>query len=1392
MRGNPRSEGYTDQGRWYAQAVEYLDSQDEFGTASTAPVISVTPISTSDTTPIVSGSCDDDTATLTLTLDATTYSPIPSAGNWSQQVNALTVGSYTATLDAVDAAGNASTASGTITIESADTTGTYSLNFTNETVGALPADLSVVRGATGFTWDIADASGINVLRGNGDTSASRRIIVADSAQRPTGSLIEEIRTQFKVSAKGLDLTHTGAVLRFATTPSLYVAYIFELRVDTDRIDLSRVSAGTYGQLESPNFTWSANTLYDVLFQAENVNGTVILRGKIWPSSQAEPTTWNIEYTDNDGSQIEAVGRAGLTTSRTAGSNRDFYYLSYGHSGGAAPDLSTTAPPPSGGGLTFTYDADTHNVDPAKTVVTNGTTTTPTIAFTPRAILSEFKGVNKWRNFLLRIDGLNGKQPTFDVDFTDYWSSIDTLTWRPWYSYNNRDWFYWDTAVSGSGTLSFQLSTAFTGDTVYLAFNPAYTIERSLDLISWFETNYPTLIHPLPSTDANYVGDTMNQQTDEQGRVLPAQPIRGYGIWDDTRYNDNTTNKRTIVLTASLHAGEHSCSFVMEHWLKFLTSGTVQANSLLEKFHFLIYPIGNPMGTYGGSPRDDWDLNFPYTEPNDDWPTDGTNPGLECNLKHHQMFNLDFPGRDIHGFFDFHSSTLEPDTGLVFLYGSRGELTQVEKFETALRAFDGYHFYKDAGTSAVKPQYFKTLYGTDHTYTVELSEQRAHPGGIQEFIDTGHHFAKALDNVSTDYPQQFGLDGTSSTDTTAPVISVTPISTSDTTPIISGSCDDDTATLTLTLDATTYNPVPSAGSWSQQANALAAGSYTATLDAVDASGNASTDTATITIDTTAPVITLDGGSTITLSIGDTFTDPGATAQDDVDGFIPFSAFTVTGIVDTSTAGTYLRDYNVSDAAGNAAITKTRTVEVQANASVTAVTVPPDDVYIGGDLLQFVVSWSKTVNVSGSPNLELDIGGLIRQANYQAGSGTTDLIFQYVVQSSDSDQNGIAIVGLDLLASTITDNEGRDANSVLNNVGITAGVIITQPSEPTEPTSPSTTDTTLKVTSVSVPASRTYYPGETITFSVSWDGIVTVVGAPELELNIGGSVVYSDYVSGSETQTLIFSYTIEPGSLDSDGITVGPLSLIDDTLTDFSGANVDPTLRNIGSSTGVRVSPLISYGSYLSDGNKKITTFLGVFSAPTQATIKSNGTAVSTIGSSQITWDGKNTASFASPSLTGEQYDVEWQLALSDGGIILTESDVVYFTPNANDDAISPTINLPVTDLSDDASQRVGQQSTELYQGSWHKIVFPIAISGTDITSVSDARLELFRAGQIKLGFALGAGITLENSALVVRVEYFQTLPLRNSYDYELWIENSQGNPIFVRSAKIILNPTLLRF
>jgi hypothetical protein len=82
-----------------------------------------------------------------------------------------------------------------------------------------------------------------------------------------------------------------------------------------------------------------------------------------------------------------------------------------------------------------------------------------------------------------------------------------------------------------------------------------------------------------------------------------------------------------------------------------------------------------------------------------------------------------------------------------------------------------------------------------------------------------------------------------------------------------------------------------------------------------------------IDKTAPVITRNGSSSVTVGIGSVYTDAGATATDSLSGIS--GSVKSSSNVNTSVAGTYTVTYNVNDNAGNAATSVTRTVIVAAN-------------------------------------------------------------------------------------------------------------------------------------------------------------------------------------------------------------------------------------------------------------------------------------------------------------------------------------------------------------------------------------------------------------------------------------------------------------------------------
>ncbi len=145
------------------------------------------------------------------------------------------------------------------------------------------------------------------------------------------------------------------------------------------------------------------------------------------------------------------------------------------------------------------------------------------------------------------------------------------------------------------------------------------------------------------------------------------------------------------------------------------------------------------------------------------------------------------------------------------------------------------------------------------------------------------------------------------DTTPPMIMVTPYTTAQTNTDILVGVSTNEGTLNVASHLFTEN-----------------GSFD--FVATDASGNVATKTVTITnIDRVAPVITRLSINPFNLTIGDSYTDPGATALDNADGDITANIVTVNP-VNTAKEGTYTITYNVTDAAGNVAEQVTRTVIV----------------------------------------------------------------------------------------------------------------------------------------------------------------------------------------------------------------------------------------------------------------------------------------------------------------------------------------------------------------------------------------------------------------------------------------------------------------------------------
>ena len=79
-----------------------------------------------------------------------------------------------------------------------------------------------------------------------------------------------------------------------------------------------------------------------------------------------------------------------------------------------------------------------------------------------------------------------------------------------------------------------------------------------------------------------------------------------------------------------------------------------------------------------------------------------------------------------------------------------------------------------------------------------------------------------------------------------------------------------------------------------------------------------------VDTTAPVIILNGDSEIDFALGSEYTDAGATVSDNLDTDLEL---VVENSVDASAVGVYQVKFNITDSTGNKATEVVRTVNVK---------------------------------------------------------------------------------------------------------------------------------------------------------------------------------------------------------------------------------------------------------------------------------------------------------------------------------------------------------------------------------------------------------------------------------------------------------------------------------
>ena len=216
----------------------------------------------------------------------------------------------------------------------------------------------------------------------------------------------------------------------------------------------------------------------------------------------------------------------------------------------------------------------------------------------------------------------------------------------------------------------------------------------------------------------------------------------------------------------------------------------------------------------------------------------------------------------------------------------------------------------------------------------------------------------------------------------------------------------------------------------------------------------------------------------------------------------------------------------------------------------------DTYGRRETITVEVVFSRSVTVTGSPQVALTVGSRSRAATYV--SGTQRLAFEYTVQADDRDSDGVSIAAdaISLAGGSITALDGTTA-AALRHLPVAASRTRKVDGSRVEP--PAVSGVAF---SGSPAGGDTYELGETVSVMVTFDKPVTVSGSPEMALTIGSRTRRAAFSSPAATgiTTLAFHYPVQASDRDADGIAIpaNAIRLNRGAITDAEDGAIDARL------------------------------------------------------------------------------------------------------------------------------------------------------------------------------------------------------------------------------------------
>ena len=231
-----------------------------------------------------------------------------------------------------------------------------------------------------------------------------------------------------------------------------------------------------------------------------------------------------------------------------------------------------------------------------------------------------------------------------------------------------------------------------------------------------------------------------------------------------------------------------------------------------------------------------------------------------------------------------------------------------------------------------------------------------------------------------------------------------------------------------------------------------------------------------------------------------------------------------------------------------------------AALPVVTEPGDGgVYAAGERIEARVAFDAEVDVDvsqGSATLGLALGGVRREAAYESGSGTAELVFAYTAVDDDAGAGQARAIsnGIVLNGATIRGDGGADA---VVDFGAAPGVASVGIGD-------------------DAGGDGAWDPGEALEVAFVFEEPVTVDttdGTPSVDVLLGAATKQAAYARGSGTDTLIFSYTLAKADARATSVLVALDALALNGGAIRSTAGLDAGIEHVGAArTGVIRSAL----------------------------------------------------------------------------------------------------------------------------------------------------------------------------------------------------------------------------